>query len=103
VPPVEDARADANATHSSYKESNENWGDKGVLGFWKCGRTCIFEVMITDTEGRTSQNQEPEPVLAKCEHMKRNKHLVPCLERRRDFTLLVYSFDRIAGRKMAEE
>ncbi|KAL3799872.1 hypothetical protein ACHAWO_009993 [Cyclotella atomus] len=24
VPPVEDARADANATHSSYKESNEN-------------------------------------------------------------------------------
>ena len=40
VPPVEDARADA--THSPYKESNENRGDKGVHGFWKRGRTCIL-------------------------------------------------------------
>ena len=60
--------------------------------------------MITDTEGRPSRNQEPERVLAKCEHMKKNKHLVPCLERRRDFTPLVYSVDGMAGRetKMAE-
>ena len=102
VNPVEDARADA--THSPYAESNENRGDKGVHGFWKRGRTCIFDVMITDTEGRSNRNQEPERVLAKCEHTKKNKHLVPCLERRRDFTPLVYSVDGMAGRetKMAE-
>jgi hypothetical protein len=103
VSPVEDARADA--THSPYTAGNENRGDKGVHGFWKRGRTCIFDVMITDTENRSSRNQKPARVLAKCEHAKKNKHLVPCLERRRDFTPLVYSVDGMAGRetKMAEK
>jgi hypothetical protein len=97
-----DERADA--THSPHPESNENRGDKGVHGFWKRGRLCIFNVRIPDTENRTSRNQEPEKVLAKCEHLKKQKHLVPCLERRRDFTPLVYSVDGMAGRetKMAE-
>jgi hypothetical protein len=99
---TEDERADA--THSPYPDSNENRGDKGVHGFWKRGRMCIFDVRITDTECRTSRNMKPEKVLAKCEHLKKQKHLVPCLERRRDFTPLVYSVDGMAGRetKMAE-
>jgi hypothetical protein len=60
--------------------------------------------MITDMENTTSRNQELEKVLAKCEHLKKQKHLVLCLERRCDFTPLVYSADRMAGRetKMAE-
>jgi hypothetical protein len=47
---------------------------------------------------------KPEKVLAKCEHLKKQKHLVTCLERRRDFTPLVYSVDGMARRetKMAE-
>jgi hypothetical protein len=85
-------------------DSNENRGDKRVHGFWKRGRMCIFDVRITDTECRTSRNMKPEKVLAKCEHLKKQKHLVPCLERRRDFTPLVYSVDGMARQetKMAE-
>ena len=98
-----DERADA--THSPHPGTNENRGDKGVHGFWKRGRTCVFDVRITDTECRTTRNQNPERVLAKCEHAKKQKHLVPCLERRRDFTPLVYSVDGMAGRetRMAEK
>jgi hypothetical protein len=75
-----------------------------VHGFWKRGRTCIFDVSITDTEGRSTRHQTPSSVLAKREHLKKQKHLVPCLERRRDFTPSVYSVDGMAGRetRMAE-
>jgi hypothetical protein len=100
---TEDERADPTA-HSPYPDSNENRGDKRVHGFWKRGRMCIFDVRITDTECRTSRNMKLERVLAKCEHLKKQKHLVPCLERRRDFTPLVYSVDGMARQetKMAE-
>ena len=55
-------------------------------------------------ECRSTRNQEPDKVLAKCEKLKKDKHLQACLERRRDFTPLVYSVDGMAGRetKMAE-
>jgi hypothetical protein len=71
---TEDERADAK--HSPYPDSNENRGNKGVHGFWKRGRMCIFDVRITDTECRTTLNMKPEKVLAKCEHLKKQKHLV---------------------------
>ena len=97
-----DERADQ--THAPYVVDNENRGDVAVDGYWKKGRRCIFDIRITDTECRSTRNQEPSKVLAKCEKLKKDKHLHACLERRRDFTPLVYSVDGMAGRetKMAE-
>jgi hypothetical protein len=69
------------------------------LGFWKRGRECVFDVRITDTQTRTCRNQDPIRVLEKCEREKKNKHLEACLERRKDFTPLVYSVDGIAARE----
>ena len=97
VPTAEDERADP--THAPYVLANENRGDIAVDGFWKHGRRCIFDVRMTDTECRTTRNQEPEKVLNKCEKLKKAKHLAPCLEQRRDFTPLVYSVDGMAGRE----
>jgi hypothetical protein len=94
---AEDERADP--THAPYVFENENRGDVAVDGFWKHGRRCIFDVRITDTECRTTRNQDPEKVLKKCEKDKKDKHLRPCLQRRRDFTPLVYSVDGMAGRE----
>eukprot|EP00956_Cyclotella_meneghiniana_P030419 scaffold76449_cov22-Cyclotella_meneghiniana.AAC.1 len=58
VPTAEDERADP--THAPYVLANENRGDIAVDGFWKHGRRCIFDVRMTDTECRTTRNQEPE-------------------------------------------
>jgi hypothetical protein len=103
IPTAEDERADP--THSPYVAENENRGDIAVDGFWRTGRRCIFDVRITDTECRTTRNQEVEKVLKKCEKEKKDKYLRACHEMRRDFTPLVYSVDGCAGRetKQAEK
>ena len=94
----EDERADN--THNPHPRiDNENRADKGVMGFWKRGRNCLFDVRLTDTESRSTRNQDPKRVLAKCEKEKKDKHLKPCLERRKDFVPLVYSVDGISGRE----
>jgi hypothetical protein len=94
---AEDERADP--THSPYVAANENRGDIAVDGFWKSGRRCIFDVRITDTECRSTQNQDPTKVLKRCEQQKKDKYLDACLEQRRDFTPLVYSVDEMSGRE----
>ncbi|KAL7503627.1 hypothetical protein ACHAXN_001389 [Cyclotella atomus] len=85
--------------HAPYVAGNENRGDIAVDGFWKHGRRCFFDVRITDTESRSTRNVDPAKVLAKCEQLKKDKHLRPCLEQRRDFTPLVYSVDGMSGRE----
>lgn len=82
-----------------YETLNENRGDVAVDGFWSNRRTCIFDIRLTDTECRTTRNQDPEKVLNKCEKLKKDKHLRACLQNRRDFTPLVYSVDGMAGRE----
>ena len=73
---AEDEREDP--THSPYEAGNENRGDIAVDGFWKHGRQCIFDVRITDTECRSTRNQDPEKVLNKCEKLKKEKYLRDC-------------------------
>ena len=85
-----------------YVVRSEIRGDKGVHGFWKRGRTCIFDIRITDTECQSTRNQDPEKVLAKHELEKKRKYLAACHERRRDFTPLVYSVDGMASRETKE-
>jgi hypothetical protein len=95
IPTAEDERADP--THSPYVAENENRGNIAVEGFWPNGRCCIFDKRITDTECRTTRNQEVEKVLKKCEKEKKDKYLRACHEMRRDFTPLVYSVDGCVG------
>jgi hypothetical protein len=90
----------ADQTHNpTPRHDNENRGDKSIIGFWQRGRECVFDVRITDTQNRTSRNQDPLRVLEKCERKKKNKHLEACLEWRTDFCPLVYSVDGIAARE----
>ncbi|KAL7530323.1 hypothetical protein ACHAXR_003422, partial [Thalassiosira sp. AJA248-18] len=75
-------------------------GDASCHGFWKRGRTRIFNaVRITDTDVRSQQNKNVSKILAKHEKEKKDKYLCACHEMRKDFTPLVYSVDGIAGRE----
>jgi hypothetical protein len=58
--------------HSPYVAENENCGDIDIAadGFWQNGRRCIFDVRITDTECRTTRNQEVENI-KKCENSRK--------------------------------
>ncbi|KAL7528055.1 LOW QUALITY PROTEIN: hypothetical protein ACHAXR_003653 [Thalassiosira sp. AJA248-18] len=74
-------------------------GDASCHGFWKHGRTCIFDVQITDTDVRSQRNKDVSKILAKHGKEKKDKYLRACHEMRKDFTPLVYSVDSIAGRE----
>ena len=68
-------------------------------GFWANGHQCIFDVRITDTDARSYRRKNPQKVIADQEKEKKDKYLNACLERRKDFTPLVYSVDGIAGKE----
>ena len=72
-------------------------GDKGIRGFWKHGRECIFDIRITNTESRSHRNKDPVKCLAAQEKEKKGKYETACHEQRKDFTPLVYSIDGMAG------
>ena len=66
--------------------------------FWKRQRTTIFDVRITDTSARSYRNTEPQTVIERQEKEKKDKYRDACLQRRMDFTPLVYSVEGIPGR-----
>jgi hypothetical protein len=67
-----DEEETADQTHNPKpRNNNENRGDKSILGFWKRGCECVFDVRITDTQTRTCRNQDPIRVLEKCEQEKK--------------------------------
>jgi hypothetical protein len=72
-------------------------GDISAHGFWRRGTTAIFDVRIADTDAPTYRGQDPKKVLARHEKEKKDKYLDACIERRRQFTPLVYSVDGMMG------
>ncbi len=68
-------------------------------GFWQRGRTCIFDMRITDTEAKSYQKKEFGKDLSQHEKEKKDKYLQTCLEMQKDFTPMVYLVDGIAGRE----
>ena len=72
-------------------------GDVSVHGFWKRGTTAIFDVRITNLDAHSHKKQDPHKLLAKAEQEKKGKYLEACLERRQQFTPLVFSADGMAG------
>ena len=74
-------------------------GDVAVRGFWARNTTAIFDVRITDTDARTYNGADPAVVPARHEKWKKAKYLQACLDRRRQFTPLVFSVDGMRGKE----
>ena len=72
-------------------------GDIAVQNFWKRGVTAIFNVQVTDTDAPSARGQDPMKILSKQECKKKDKYLVPCLERQCHFTPLVFLVDGLQG------
>ena len=87
------------ATPPTPPTTTEERGDASCHGFWKRGRTCIFDMRITDTDAKSYRKKDFGKVLLQHEKEKKDKYLQTCLELRKDFTPMVYSVDGIAGRE----
>ncbi len=61
---------------------NEAHGDVGAHGFWKRGRTTIFDVQICDTDAKSYKNCTSKKVLESAALKKKNKYEEACLKRR---------------------
>ena len=59
----------------------------------------IFDIRITNTEGRTHRNKDPMKCLASQEKDKKGKYEEACHKQCTDFTPPVYSIDGMAGPK----
>ena len=90
------AKAKARAAHQPEPRSEER-GDVSAHGFWSQGTSAIFDIRITNTECPSRRGQDPAKILAAHEKEKKDRYLDACLERRRQFTPLVFSVDGMAG------
>ena len=75
----------------------ESRADVSAHGFWKRGTTAMFDIIIINLDAGSYVRMMPEKDLAKTEKEKKDLYLQACLERRRTFTQMVYSADRIHG------
>ena len=78
---------------------DEARGDVKAHGFWKRGRGTIFDIRITDTDARSYGNTDSRKILECHAREKKSKYEEACLERRRDFTPMVYSVDGLASKE----
>jgi hypothetical protein len=73
-------------------------GDAGIHdGFWPRGRQSICKDYCPDAW--LAWGRDFTKILALHEKEKKDKYLHSCLQMRKDFTLLVYTVDGIAGRE----
>ena len=75
---------------------NKVRGDVGAHGFWKRGRTTIFDVQVCDTDAKSYGNRELKKVLESAARRKKDKYEEASLKRQRDFTPMIYSVDGMA-------
>ena len=71
-------------------------GDVLIHGLWKRGSGCVLDIRITDTDGHSYLILTSKNVLERAAKAKKDKYLQHCLDRRRSFTLLIYSVDGMA-------
>ena len=57
----------------------------------------MFDIQIVNLDAGSYLHMTPEKALAKAEKENKDLYLQACLERRRTFTPMVYSADRIPG------
>ncbi len=77
---------------------NAACGDGGAHGFWKRGRTTIFDIQVCDTDAKSYENCDSKKVLEGVAHRKKDKYKEVCLERRQDFTLMNYLVNGMADK-----
>jgi len=77
---------------------DEARGDVGAHGFWKRGRTTIFDVMICDTDVKSYGNRTSKNVLESAALRKKSKYEEACIKRCRDFTPMIYSVHSMADK-----
>ena len=73
-------------------------GDVGAHDFWKRGRTTIFDVQICDMDAKSYGNRTSKKVLESAALKKKNKYEEACLERRQDFTPMIYLVNGMADK-----
>ncbi|KAL7474021.1 hypothetical protein ACHAW6_000025, partial [Cyclotella cf. meneghiniana] len=86
-----------NANHTS-SLGDEARGDVLAHSFWNQGRGTVFDMRICDTNSHSYGNTSSSKILVLEHHAKEKKdeYETACLNRRRDFTPLVYSVDGMA-------
>ncbi len=77
---------------------DEAHGDVGAHGFWKRGRTTIFDVQVCDTDAKSYGNHDLKKVLEGTACRKKDKYEEACLERHQDFTPMMYLVDSMADK-----
>ena len=71
--------------------------DVSAHGFWKRGTNAMFDIRIVNLDAGSYVRMTPEKALAKAEKEKKDLYLHSSLERRRNFTPMVYSTEGIPG------
>ncbi|KAL7474526.1 hypothetical protein ACHAW6_000505 [Cyclotella cf. meneghiniana] len=77
---------------------DEARGDVLAHSFWNRGRGTVFNVRICDTNSRSYGNTSSSKILERHAKEKKDKYETACLDRRWDFTPLVYSVDGMASK-----
>ena len=72
--------------------------DLGAHGFWKRGRTTIFDVQVCDTDAKSYGNCNLKKVLEGAARRKKDKYEEACLERHQDFTPMIYLVNGMADK-----
>ena len=71
----------------------ESRADVSDHGFWKRGTAAMFDIRIFNLDAGSYLRMGPEKALAKADKEKKYLYLQACLERRSNFTPMVYSAD----------
>ncbi len=77
---------------------DEARGDVGAHGFWKRGRTTIFDVQVCDTDAKSYGNRDSKKVLESAACRKKDKYEKACLKQSQHFTPMIYSVDGMADK-----
>ena len=73
-------------------------GDIGAHGFWKQGRTTIFDIQVCDTDAKSYENCKSKKVSESTTCRKKDTYKEACLERHQDFTPMIYSVHGTANK-----
>ena len=81
------------------KTGHESRGDVAVHGLWKRGKTCILDIVATDTDAKSYELASSRSTIKGAARKKKKKYLDACLERRKTFMPLSYSVDGMDGKE----
>ncbi|KAL7474262.1 hypothetical protein ACHAW6_001506 [Cyclotella cf. meneghiniana] len=73
-------------------------GDVLAHGFWQRARGTILDIRLCDTDAQSYGNMDSSKILEHAATEKKRKYEAACLERRWDFTPLIYYVDRLASK-----